>query len=95
MKTLCVLAVLTALAIPAMVSAEEAPAAPAPATASNLLDAIFADEGGPCIYICAISRVCACDPPVTIQCAGCRSCNQNMFGIVCDGVLTSCPPCVW
>ena len=97
MKPLCILAVLAALAMPAMVSAGEAPAAPAPPTAANLLDAIFADEGGPCIYICAISRDCGCDPPVSVECAGCSSCNQSSFGfgVVCDGVVTSCPPCAW
>ena len=101
MKSLCVLAVLAALAMPAVVSAGEAPAAPAvsiepaPPTAANLLDAIFADGGGPCIYICAISRDCGCDPPVSVECAGCRSCNQSSFGVVCDGVVTSCPPCAW
>ena len=111
MKPLCVLVVLVvlaALAMPAMVSAGEAPAAPAapaavsmapvppaPPTAANLLDAIFADEGGSSSYICAISRDCGCDPPVSVQCAGCRSCNQSSFGVVCDGVVTSCPPCAW
>jgi len=105
MKPLCVLAALAVLSMPVMVSAGEAPAAPAapaavsvppaPSTAANLLDAIFTDGGGPCIYICAISRVCDCDPPVTIECAGCQSCNQTRFGLVCDGVVTSCPPCAW
>lgn len=105
MKPLCVLAilvVLAALSVPAVVSAGDEPAspavsvAPAPPTTANLLDAIFADGGGgPCFYICIISRDCGCDPPVTIQCAGCQSCNQTNFGLVCDGVLTSCPPCVW
>jgi hypothetical protein len=106
MKFLCVLIVLAALAslaTPAMVSAGEAPAtppaavsvAPAPPTAANLLDAIFSNEGGPCIYICAISRDCGCDPPVSVECAGCRSCNQSSFGVVCDGVVTSCPPSAW
>lgn len=103
MKALCVLTVLAALAVPAVLSAGEAPAAlatvsavTAPPTADNLLDAIFADGGGlPCTHICYVSRDCGCDPPVIVECTGCRSCGQTFFGVSCDGVVHSCPPCAW
>jgi hypothetical protein len=108
MKALCVLtvlAVLAVLAVPAIVSAGEAPAletpaalsaVPAPPTATNLADAIFADGGGlPCTHICYVSRDCGCDPPVIVECTGCQSCSRTFFGVSCDGVVHNCPPCAW
>lgn len=102
-------AVLAVLALPAVAAGQEAPAAPvtaspavssraveAPPASAELLGAIFVDSGGlPCAQMCFVSRVCGCcDPPVTVSCSGCRSCNQGWLGgVVCDGVQYSCPPC--
>lgn len=103
MKALCVVAILAVLAVPAAVSAGETPAqatpvsaVPAPSTVANLLDAIFAEGGGlPCTQICYVSKDCGCDPPVIVECTGCRSCSQTFNGVSCDGVVHRCPPCAW
>lgn len=93
---LAAVAVLAVFLLPAAVNAAEAPAStvqPPPMT-SEQMEAILAGDF-PCTHACYVERDCGCDPPVIVSCSGCRSCGQTWFGVQCDGVSTSCPPCVF
>jgi hypothetical protein len=94
MRGLAAVALFAVVLMPAVVKAAEAPTStpqPPPLT-STQLEAILAG-GLPCTQACYVERDCNCDPPVIVSCTGCRSCSQTWFGVTCDGIVYSCPPC--
>lgn len=94
LASVSVLAVLVVFLMPAAVNAAEAPASTVqpPPLNSEQMEVILAG-GLPCTQACYVERDCGCDPPVIVSCTGCRSCSQTWFGVNCDGVTHSCPPC--
>ena len=85
-RSLAVVVLFAAVLMPAVVHAAGAPVPP------DQLEAILAG-GLPCTHACYVERDCGCDPPVIVSCTGCRTCNLTLFGVNCDGVVHSCPPC--
>ena len=86
-RSLAVVVLFAAVILPAAVHAANAPLPP------DQLEAILAGEGLPCSHVCYVERDCNCDPPMIVSCTGCRTCNLVPFGVKCDGVVHSCPPC--
>ena len=93
-RVLAVVALFAVVLMPAAVNAAEAPASPVqpPPLTTEQMEAILAG-GLPCAQLCYVERDCGCEPPVIVSCTGCRSCNLTLFGVKCDGVTYSCPPC--